>query len=60
MVGKNDKEALSMSMSCDNRSHVPEKIHAISGLVTEHAQIYDDLTGQETLVFYDMLLARSF
>lgn len=49
-----------MSMSCDNRSHVPEKVHAISGLVMEHAQLYDDLTGQENLVFYGTLLARLF
>lgn len=33
-------------------SQVPEKVHAISGVVTEHAQMYDHLTGLDNLVFY--------
>lgn len=33
----------------------PEKIHAISGVVTEHAQMYDNLTGLENLLFYGSL-----
>lgn len=33
-------------------STAPEKVHAVSGVVTEHAQMYDNLTGQENLVFY--------
>lgn len=33
----------------------PEKVHSISGVVTEHAQMYDSLTGQENLVFYGEL-----
>lgn len=30
----------------------PEKVHAISGVVTEHAQMYDNLTGLQNLIFY--------
>lgn len=30
----------------------PEKVHAISGVVTEHAQMYDNLTGMQNLIFY--------
>ena len=30
----------------------PEKAHAQMGVVTEHAQMYDELTGMENLVFY--------
>ena len=33
----------------------PEKIHAISGVITEHAQMYDNLTGLENLLFYGSL-----
>ena len=35
-----------------NPSREPEKVHALSGVVTEHAQMYDHLTGLENLVFY--------
>lgn len=37
----------------------PEKVHAISGVVTEHAQMYGNLTGQENLVFYGTLFGIS-
>ncbi|MCI8454741.1 MAG: ABC transporter ATP-binding protein [Lachnospiraceae bacterium] len=30
----------------------PEKMHAFSGVVTEHAQMYDTLTGLQNLIFY--------
>ena len=30
----------------------PEKVHARSGVVTEHAQMYDNLTGLQNLMFY--------
>lgn len=30
----------------------PEKVHAFSGVVTEHAQMYDNLTGMQNLMFY--------
>lgn len=33
----------------------PERIHAISGVVTEHAQMYDSLTGLQNLAFYGEL-----
>lgn len=33
----------------------PEKVHRASGIVTEHAQMYDELTGLENLVFYGSL-----
>ncbi len=33
----------------------PEKAHALSGVVTEHAQMYDHLTGMENLLFYGSL-----
>ena len=37
----------------------PEKVHAISGVVTEHAQMYGNLIGQENLVFYGTLFGIS-
>ena len=33
----------------------PEKLHQLSGVITEHAQMYDHLTGLENLVFYGTL-----
>ncbi len=42
-----------------NPSSSPEKVHAISGVVTEHAQMYGNLTGQENLVFYGTLFGIS-
>ena len=30
----------------------PEKVHALAGVVTEHAQMYDSLTGLENRRFY--------
>jgi len=30
----------------------PEKIHALSGVVTEHAQMYNNLTGLQNLIFF--------
>lgn len=30
----------------------PEKVHALSGVVTERAQMYDHMTGLENLLFY--------
>ena len=42
--------------SCDimgvNPNIQPEKAHLLSGIVTEHAQMYDNLTGMENLIFY--------
>lgn len=51
------------SGSCEvfglNPAQDPEKVHAISGVVTEHAQMYDHLTGLENLVFYGSVFGRS-
>lgn len=33
----------------------PEKLHQLSGVITEHAQMYDHLTGLQNLVFYGTL-----
>jgi ABC-2 type transport system ATP-binding protein len=33
----------------------PEQIHQLSGVVTEHAQMYDHLTGLQNLIFYGTL-----
>ena len=33
----------------------PEAVHAFSGVVTEHAQMYDNLTGHQNLMFYGTL-----
>lgn len=30
----------------------PEQVHKIAGVVTEHAQMYDHLTGVQNLIFY--------
>lgn len=42
--------------TCDimgfNPHSQPEKVHALSGIVTEHARMYDYLTGLENLLFY--------
>lgn len=37
----------------------PEKVHAVSGVVTEHARMYENLTGLENLVFYAELYGNS-
>lgn len=37
----------------------PEKAHAHTGVVTEHAQMYDHLTGLENLIFYGSLFGLS-
>ena len=35
-----------------NPTEDPDKAHAVSGIMTEHAQMYDYLTGLENLLFY--------
>ena len=37
----------------------PEKVHGMSGVVTEHAQMYDNLTGLQNLIFYGTLFGLS-
>ena len=33
----------------------PEKVHEVSGVLTEHAQMYDNMTGLQNLIFYAAL-----
>ena len=40
-------------------SREPEKVHAVSGVMTEHAQMYDNLTGLENLTFFASLFGLS-
>ena len=42
----------SMSVFGMDPTEKPEKIHQVAGVLTEHAQMYNDLTGLENLVFY--------
>lgn len=35
-----------------NLAETPEKVHDLSGVVTEHAQMYNNMTGKQNLVFY--------
>jgi len=37
----------------------PEKVHAISGVVTEHAQMYNNLTGLQNLMFFGSVFGIS-
>lgn len=37
----------------------PERVHALSGIVTEHAQMYDHLTGLENLLFFGAVFGLS-
>lgn len=37
----------------------PEKLHQLSGVITEHAQMYDHLSGFQNLVFYGTLFGMS-
>lgn len=37
----------------------PEKLHQIAGVVTEHAQMYDHLTGMDNLFFYGTLFGMN-
>lgn len=40
-------------------SSEPEKVHAISGVLTEHAQMYDNMTGLQNLNFYGTVFGVS-
>jgi ABC-2 type transport system ATP-binding protein len=42
-----------------NPAKDPEKVHALSGIVTEHAQMYDTMTGLQNLIFYGMLFGAA-
>ena len=37
----------------------PEELHQMSGVITEHAQMYDHLTGMENLIFYGTLFGMN-
>ena len=37
----------------------PEKLHQISGVITEHAQMYDHLSGMDNLIFYGTLFGMN-
>ena len=37
----------------------PEEIHQISGVITEHAQMYDHLSGMDNLIFYGTLFGMN-
>lgn len=40
-------------------SQEPQKVHACSGVVTEHAQMYDHMTGMQNLQFYASVFGLS-
>ena len=42
-----------------NPAEEPERVHAMSGVVTEHAQMYDNLTGMQNLIFYASIFGIS-
>lgn len=42
----------SMSVLGLDPTAAPEKIHEVAGIMTEQAQMYNDLTGLENLIFY--------
>lgn len=37
----------------------PEKVHAVSGVFTEHARMYDNMTGLQNLIFYAQIFGIS-
>ena len=37
----------------------PEKLHQMSGVITEHAQMYDHLSGMDNLIFYGTLFGMN-
>ncbi len=44
-------EGSSLVLGIDPAVH-PEQVHKMVGVVTEHAQMYDNLTGLQNLIFY--------
>ena len=44
-----------MSVFGIDPTSIPEKIHEVAGVLTEHAQMYNDLTGMENLIYYGQL-----
>lgn len=37
----------------------PEKVHAVSGVLTKHARMYDNMTGLQNLIFYAQIFGIS-
>lgn len=37
----------------------PEKVHAVSGVLAEHARMYDNMTGLQNLIFYAQIFGIS-
>ena len=37
----------------------PEKLHKMAGVITEHAQMYDHLSGMDNLIFYGTLFGMN-
>ena len=37
----------------------PEKLHQMAGVITEHAQMYDHLSGMDNLIFYGTLFGMN-
>jgi len=35
-----------------NPADKPERVHAVAGVLTEHAQMYDNMTGMQNLLFF--------
>ena len=46
-------------ISGNDPSRSPKTVHALAGVVTEHAQMYDSMTGLENLSFYASIFGIS-
>ena len=55
LCGMNDATAGEMSVFGLDPAKKPEAIHEIAGVMTEHAQMYNQLTGLENLVYFGEL-----
>ena len=42
-----------------NPAEKPDQVHKLSGVITEHAQMYDNLTGLQNLIFYGSIFGMS-
>ena len=42
-----------------NPAQNPEKLHQMAGVITEHAQMYDHLSGMDNLIFYGTLFGMN-
>ncbi len=49
----------SLSVFGMNPTQNPEAVHAVSGVVTEHAQMYDHMSALQNLVFYGSVFGLS-